>query len=105
MKPAIKTFLWLALFMLSQVTIANPVLVRYINELQIDSTAWYLEFMDDYIELNIYDVSGRLVERIYRGLQPAGQHKIKWQPGLWLPVCTYLSCAPPITSSRKNVYC
>ncbi len=59
---------------------------------------------DEFVQLSIYDVNGRLVERLVNGHKPAGDHVVTWDAG-GCPggVYFYRLKAGPFVSARKFV--
>jgi len=46
--------------------------------------------INGYLEINIYDLQGRLIESLYRSYTTAGQHAIDWNAGMY-PSGMYLA--------------
>lgn len=53
-------------------------LQNYPNPFNNLTTLSYNIPIDDYIEINVYDINSRLITNLYAGFQKAGQHRLNW---------------------------
>ena len=59
---------------------------------------------EEFVDLSVYDVTGRLVERLVARVQPAGEHVIAWDAkGLPSGIYFYRLVAGNYTNSRKVI--
>jgi len=56
-------------------------LLNHPNPFQTNTFISYCLHTPEYVEVNIYDLSGRIVERLLESIQPGGAYKVEWKPG------------------------
>ena len=82
----ISTFgILLYLFLITTLSQANPIVVYYLNELQVDSSGWKLELLSGYVD-GCYLTSASDTACLKYGMQPAQFHLVVTQDSLLDPL-------------------